>query len=491
MTAQASMIKAANLTNNNLTGFTEFDLHFNYITNYYIHDLLGGIVFVLGILFNILSFTYFQLSHSFKDTSMRYYFSVISITDSLRLIEWPFIVLVDRKMLFLTTNLCKIFMFITSLSGLISIWLLVLLSIERFIILQCPFYGKDFYKLKNSIRLLVFVSMVMLSINMPYLLPDVVNDSYSDYTIHLYICNVSPDYYVYMFVNTVVLYSCVPFLILFVFNCLIINRLASHKNRALIFVQSDNFLNAKRERQLKEKTILLIVISCFSIFTISPRYVVQMYMFFLESKTINLQLMAITKCFIVLEMTNFSFNFFFYIICSKTSRQELYLILYYFLYFKWSTLAKSSSTPISKNFVKKPCFNSYVAAKRTNDDETVTGVAINNKDDKDTSVETDGTNNSNKNRASMKKDKQTAESGQKNNHVHNSHKGPKCGRSYSVLPPSKSNRNNLVTDHFNVYGGRYLSEKNLETFLIKHSSISSRTDVITLKKLYVRKKTVC
>ena len=49
---------------------------------------------------------------------------------------------------------------------------------------------------------------------------------------------------------------------------------------------------------------------------------------------------TLAKCLIVLEMLNFSLNFFFYIICSKTSRSELQLILYYYFYWRWSKNAK-------------------------------------------------------------------------------------------------------------------------------------------------------
>ena len=66
--------------------------------NFYINDALGSGIFFFGIFFNLLSFTYFQLSRSFHDTSMRHYFSVLSITDSLRLSEWLFLFLLNKKM---------------------------------------------------------------------------------------------------------------------------------------------------------------------------------------------------------------------------------------------------------------------------------------------------------------------------------------------------------------------------------------------------------
>ena len=109
--------------------------------NLYVNDVLGSIIFTLGVLFNILSFIYFQLSQSFRDTSMRYYLSVLSITDSLRLSEWFFLFLLNKKIIFLNKPICSSFLYTTMTSGNISVWLLVFLSIERFVILRFPFKG--------------------------------------------------------------------------------------------------------------------------------------------------------------------------------------------------------------------------------------------------------------------------------------------------------------------------------------------------------------
>ena len=109
--------------------------------NLYVNDVLGSVIFTLGVLFNILSFIYFQLSQSFRDTSMRYYLSVLSITDSLRLSEWFFLFLLNKKVIFLNKPICSSFLYTTMTSGNISVWLLVFLSIERFVILRFPFKG--------------------------------------------------------------------------------------------------------------------------------------------------------------------------------------------------------------------------------------------------------------------------------------------------------------------------------------------------------------
>jgi hypothetical protein len=101
--------------------------------------------------------------------------------------------------------------------------------------------------------------------------------------------------------------------------------------------QSLNAL-AKRDRQFKERTILLILVTFFLLLTVSPRYIAQMILTVTNYR--RLSKITVTKCLNVLEMLNFSLNFLFYIICSKTSRTELNLILYYYFYWRWSKHAK-------------------------------------------------------------------------------------------------------------------------------------------------------
>ena len=316
----------------------EYELWVLNQVNFYVNDILGSMLFVFGVIFNIVSFTYFQLSRSFRDTSMRHYFSVLSISDSLRLSEWLFTFLMDKKIIYLNSEMCRAFLFITITSGHISVWLLVFLSIERYIILQFPFKGKQIYSTKNSLRMLVVVIALIIVLDIPYLKQSFVERQYQNYEIHLHMCITNPKFRTYMFINNVLFYSIIPFLILMVFNCLLIALLA-RRNKFNTQKLFDNVaMNAKRERQFKERTILLISVTFFLVLTVSPRYIVQMVFMIISYQ--SLFKVTIAKCLIILEMLNFSMNFLFYIMCSKTSRNEFYLILYYLFYWQWSKDSK-------------------------------------------------------------------------------------------------------------------------------------------------------
>lgn len=335
--------------NNGSSNLSNSDLHEKYIlniVNLYVNDLLGSIIFVIGILFNLLSFTYFQLSRSFHDTSMRHYLSVLSITDTLRLSEWFFLFLLNKKVIFMNQFMCRSFLYIHITSGNISVWLLVFLSIERYIILRFPFKGKQFYTTRNSLRTLCAVILILIIVDIPYLLPNFVVGTFIDYELNLHMCITNPEaiYRTYMFVNNILFYALIPFVILMVSNCLLISSLA-RQNSQLFNMLSQNdetiIINQKRERQFKEKTILLISVTFFLVLTVSPRYIAQMI--FVYTQHTSLFKVIILKCLFILEMLNFGINFLFYILFSKTSRNELYLIVYYFFCWKWSKDSKKYS----------------------------------------------------------------------------------------------------------------------------------------------------
>jgi hypothetical protein len=256
--------------------------------NFYVVDILGSIIFSLGIFFNLASLIYFQLSRSFHDTSMRHYFSVLSITDSLRLSEWLFTYLTDKKLIIMSKEMCRAQLFITMTSGNISVWLLVFLSIERYFILQFPFKGKQIYTTKNSLRMLCLVIVILILFDLPYIMPNFIVKSVISYELHLFFCQTTEMYRTYMFVNNVLVYSFIPFIILLIFNCLLISLLIKSNTQHLNLTQSgeNTEQNSKKERQFKERTILLISVTFFLVLTVSPRYLYMIITMFTKDSSL-------------------------------------------------------------------------------------------------------------------------------------------------------------------------------------------------------------
>jgi len=156
-------------------------------------------------------------------------------------------------------------------------------------------------------------------VDIPYLLPNFVQGTFINYDLNLHMCITNPTYRTYMFINNIFVYAVIPFILLMVFNCLLISSLARHHNEMTnVMSTNDNSLmmSQKRERHFKERTIILMSVTFFLILTVSPRYIAQMT--FVFTKQTSLTKVMIAKCLFILEMLNFGINFLFYILLSKT-----------------------------------------------------------------------------------------------------------------------------------------------------------------------------
>lgn len=181
--------------------------------------------------------------------------------------------------------------------------------------------GREFYSTRNSKRLLCVVMLILILVDIPYLLPNFVKGTFINYELNLHMCITNPTYRTYMFVNNIFVYALIPFVLLMVFNCLLISSLA-RQNTEIKNVMSNNnnddmlMISQKRERHFKERTIILISVTFFLVLTVSPRYIAQMI--FVFTKQTSLTKVSIAKCLFILEMLNFGINFLFYILLSKT-----------------------------------------------------------------------------------------------------------------------------------------------------------------------------
>ncbi len=161
--------------------------------------------------------------------------------------------------------------------------------------------------------------LTVILADIPYLLPNFVRGTFIDYKLNLHMCITNPIYRTYMFANNVLFYALIPFCLLLISNCLLISTLARQNSKffSLTSRNSDSILiNQKRERHFKERTVLLISVTFFLVLTVSPRYIAQML--FVFTKHTSLFKVIVAKCLFILEMLNFSSNFLFYIVCSKT-----------------------------------------------------------------------------------------------------------------------------------------------------------------------------
>lgn len=89
--------------------------------NTYIQIGIGSLLFIFGVTFNCLSLLYFHVSRSFRHTTFRLYFSIISILDTIRLFEFLIFLLFDKGYLKVTLALCRSIFFTIMFTGQVII----------------------------------------------------------------------------------------------------------------------------------------------------------------------------------------------------------------------------------------------------------------------------------------------------------------------------------------------------------------------------------
>lgn len=130
-----------------------------------IKDVILSILFVsiiVGLVGNILSFVIFFYAPSIRKLSISIYFRAIACIDSIMLVD-AISFLVSRKfgigLIQLNTFLCKFKIYFSYATGAIPPWLMVFISIDRFIKISFPKRLTRFFTL--SFQILVIVTTIV------------------------------------------------------------------------------------------------------------------------------------------------------------------------------------------------------------------------------------------------------------------------------------------------------------------------------------------
>ncbi|CAF1391504.1 unnamed protein product, partial [Didymodactylos carnosus] len=311
--------------------------------NTFIQIGVGGLLFIFGLTFNCLSLLYFYVSRSFRHTTFRLYFSVISILDTLRLLEFLIFLLFDKQIIKLTLALCRFMFFFFMFTGQASIFLTVALAVEKCIIIWFPIKGRLLFTITISKVILILVLLLVFFADLIYLLPNFFLQTYENFSLHTYMClwqaassgqqNATTDVWKkhYFTFNTIFFHSIIPSTFLLIINWLILYSLSKH--RFILSGSIDARHVLKREKQFKEKTIQLVLSSFFIVIAISPRYVLTMvnifYLTLIKKSLFPLHIYVnLNTVFRVLEMSNYSLNMMFSILSGRTSRREIHKLLW-------------------------------------------------------------------------------------------------------------------------------------------------------------------
>lgn len=280
------------------------------------------VVILTGTVGNTLTFIV-MMQREMKQTSTCFYIAALSIGDTgflyLSALKTWIRTWSGFEMLHVSNGMCKTLTFLIYFSMHLSAWLIVAVTIERFIAIWYPLRASKFCSLRRAkisvtiivLTFILFDSHLFLTAE---LTPDNMCNSYSYKNI---ICDMLP--YLHL-----VIYSIVPFLILIIFNSLIIYSLVRHSKLTVLSMTKDDRQLRYNHRRL---AITLLTVSFVWMFMTIPASLFTIALPPPHDMHSAAQLLLVKVIFYIFLYINHSINFFLYCFTGHRFRQELWKII--------------------------------------------------------------------------------------------------------------------------------------------------------------------
>ncbi|XP_021368428.1 growth hormone secretagogue receptor type 1-like [Mizuhopecten yessoensis] len=282
------------------------------------------VIVCIGTFGNVLSFI-IMMRREMRQTPTFFYLAALAVADTVVLylsaLKTWIRLITGFELLHISNASCKTFIFTIQFSLHFSAWLIVAVTIERFLAVWFPLRANRMCSLSRAKFVTFMIALTFALVNV-YLFwtaelltdpsrPEGSQDICAAYAYKNFVCNVFP------WVN-LLLYSFLPFVILLVFNSLIVVSLVRNKG---IFsnMTKDDRVARYRHRRL---AITLLVISFVWIVTTLPRSVYGL----VKGKPGSLdelgyQVLGKVICFVLMYI-NHSINFFLYCLTGQRFRME-------------------------------------------------------------------------------------------------------------------------------------------------------------------------
>lgn len=280
-------------TTENSSNTINLDRYESYVINcqlYYIPILV-----IFGVLGNILSVCVFFYT-KLRKLSSSYYLSSLAVSDTVFLIT-VFIAWLELVKIywFITQWVCKITMYLTYVSSFLSVWLIIVFTIERFVAVRYPLLRQSLCttsRAKFIITLLVIISLLSYA---PVLkITKVGEDSLTNKTV----CHVDEDWFnVYRIFNMIdaVLTIVIPVFTISLLNALIgrsiwklsnIRKKLTERETNVTSTQRKNNSSGKKNKvksgsfNQNKVTRMLLIISTVFLFISLPSYIMRLLIYF-------------------------------------------------------------------------------------------------------------------------------------------------------------------------------------------------------------------
>ena len=224
-------------------------------TSHYIYAIIFPIIFILGLTGNLFSSIIFSIT-KLNHTSCGIYFLLLAIYDSLGLIGGLHHCLtIGYHVQVPSAAYCQARNFLFYMSMDMTSWMVVAISVNRYLKMKFPIKARMYATRKLSIKISVVVTIIFITKNV-HLLTNFIGDFTDDAADN---CDPNPDYpsYLFFFKNIwpwidLTTYALLPFIIVGICNALIIHD--QYKRRVKL-----------RKRNLDLSLITLILVSSISL----------------------------------------------------------------------------------------------------------------------------------------------------------------------------------------------------------------------------------
>lgn len=293
---------------------------------------ISPLLLVLGTIGNILAFV--VLVKNSHKVSTYHYLYVLAVMDILLLMTNLLQVWIKQLTGILIQDeadwLCKLFVFVGFFSSDASVWLIIAVTVERWIAVQMPLKTSMICTPRRTKLSVILVLAVIASLNSHFLWSVGIQATNGTGTSIKYECAPSPAYAT--LINTVwpwvdaIIYSFLPFVIISAVNFMIINTVCKARRRREKLLLSSKQKKIETRRANSKLTLMLLSLSFSFLFLTLPMNIMMIAVVFWnkenhspeENWTFSL-IRTITE---LLMYTNHTVNFMLYFVTGQRFRQQ-------------------------------------------------------------------------------------------------------------------------------------------------------------------------
>ena len=286
------------------------------------------IIIVVGALGNIFSFI-LMLQREMRHTSTYFYLAVLAIADTLVLFVSAFKTWIrtwsNFELLHISDASCKTLMFLTYFSLHLSAWLVVAVTLERFIVVWFPLKATTICSTTRAKLTILFLMLALFLLNVHlFWTAELVIDPETGAKE----CAMLRDYDI-LYKEVVpwlhfTVYSFIPFATLLIFNILIIVSLIRHRQMITHQMTKDDRRTQYHHRKL---AITLLCISFVWIFTTTPSALYTVLPLKPQTMDDRAKLLLVKIICYLIMYVNHSINFLLYCITGRNFRYKFSRLL--------------------------------------------------------------------------------------------------------------------------------------------------------------------